>query len=128
MNEQKQQRFAGINASPGIAIGPAYYFNREKLEIPHRKIREEEVESEIARLNTALQRARRDLQSIKQMISNRIGENYADLVQAQLMSLDDEPVLEEVRTRIRERLENAECAFQKVLSAYREQLENSDNV
>jgi len=128
MNDQKQQRFVGINASPGIAIGPAYYFNREKLEIPHRKIGEEEVESEIARLNTALRRARRDLHSIKQMISNRIGENYADLVQAQLMSLDDKPVLDEVRTRIRERLENAECAFQKVLSAYREQLENSDNV
>ncbi len=129
MNTHKQQiRLTGINASPGIAIGPAYYFNREKLEIPHRKIRAEEVESEIARLNTALRRARRDLQSIKQMISSRIGENYADLVQAQLMSLDDKPVLEQVRNRIRERLENAECAFHKVLSEYREQLENSDNV
>lgn len=126
--EQQQRRFSGINASPGIAIGKVYYFNRDNLEIPHRKIDKSETEQEIARLDSALQSARRDLWSIKQMISNRIGDNYADLVQAQLMSLDDETVLDEVRKQISENLVNAEYAFQTVLRDYREQLESSENV
>ncbi|MCF7805650.1 MAG: phosphoenolpyruvate--protein phosphotransferase [Candidatus Marinimicrobia bacterium] len=124
----EQQRYNGINASPGIAIGPVVKFTRERIVVTERNIEPEDVPNEYNRLDTALRRTHRDLQSIQQMISNRIGENYAELVEAQIMSLNDESVIREVKDRIKERLENAEYAFQQVLTAYREQLELADNV
>lgn len=125
---KSQQQFSGINASPGIAIGPAVKFTRERIVVSERYVSEDEVQEEFARLNTALRRTRRDLRSIQQMISSRIGDNYAELVEAQLLSLNDESVIREVRVRISENLEKAEYAFQQVLSAYKKQLEQSDNM
>lgn len=125
---QTQKRYSGISASPGIAIGPVVKFVPEKLMIPRREITGEQVEREIQRLEEALQHTKRDLRATQQMIANRIGDNYADLIEAQLLSLEDESVLEEVRSRIRDQLENAEYAYQHVLSAYRDQLENSHNL
>ncbi|HKJ68784.1 MAG TPA: phosphoenolpyruvate--protein phosphotransferase [bacterium] len=123
-----QEHFTGINASPGIAIGPILKFDPERIVVSKRSIEPTEIDREIDRLEFALKQTKRDLRSIKQMIANRIGDNYAELVEAQLLSLKDESVLDEVRNRIRKNLENAEYAYQHVLSAYREQLEQSDNM
>ncbi len=123
-----QENFTGISASPGVAIGPILKLDPERIVVSKRRIEPAEVDSEIDRLNLALKQTRRDLRFIKQMIANRIGDDYAELVEAQLLSLKDESVLDEVRKRIREELENAEYAYQQVLSAYREQLEQSDNM
>ena len=123
-----QRRYSGIGASPGIAIGPVVKFVPEKITVPRREIPAGQVQREIERLDEALQHARRDLRSTQRMIASRIGDNYAELIDAQLLSLEDESVLEEVRSRIRDRRENAECAYQQVLSAYRDQLEQSENL
>jgi len=128
VQHQTQKRFGGISASPGIAIGAVVKYASEKVVILRLPIQPEDVENEIQRLARALRRTKRDLRSIKQMISNRIGENYADLVDAQLLSLEDESVLSQVRERIRNNMENAEYAFQQVLSDYRQQLEESENL
>jgi len=126
MTEQK--RYSGINASPGIAIGPVIKFTRERIVVKKHGISPEDVKGEYRRLNMALRRTRRDLRSIQEMIARRVGDNYAEMVEAQLLSLNDEAVIEEVRSRIKDQLENAEYAFQQVLTRYREQLENSENV
>ncbi|MBS1271376.1 MAG: Phosphoenolpyruvate-protein phosphotransferase [Candidatus Marinimicrobia bacterium] len=126
MTEQK--RYSGINASPGIAIGPVVKFTRERIVVNKQNINADEVDHEYRRLNMALRRTRRDLRSIQEMIARRVGDNYAEMVEAQLLSLNDEAVIEEVRTRIKDQRENAEYAFQQVLAGYREQLENSDNM
>ncbi len=123
-----QRKFEGINASPGIVIGPAVNFSREQIEVKRQAIQADQVEEEIGRLEEALRRTRRDLHSIRQMIASRVGENYSGLVDAQMLSLEDESVLNEVRSRIREQLDNAEFAYQQVLTNYRRQLEEADNV
>ena len=129
MNSTKvQHRFEGISASPGIIIAPAVHFTRERIEVSKSTIAAGKVELELRRLERALNRTRRDLNSIRQMIANRIGENYSALVDAQLLSLEDESVLDQVRSRIRDNLETAEYAYQQVLSEYRDQLENTSNV
>ncbi|MBD3275549.1 MAG: phosphoenolpyruvate--protein phosphotransferase [Candidatus Marinimicrobia bacterium] len=127
-DNQTQRKYTGINASPGIAIGPAIDFTRESVQVNEGFVEPEEVDNELARLQTALRRTRRDLRSIQQMISSRVGDNYSELVEAQLLSLEDETVLEQVRQRIHENHEKAEYAYQQVLRQYRKQLEQSDNV
>lgn len=126
--ETSQRRFEGISASPGIAIAPAINFTRERIEVQSQTVSPEKVEPEIQRLTAALKRTKRDLNSIRQMIASRVGENYSGLVDAQLLSLEDETVLEEVKSRIRNNHEVAEYAYQQVLNNYRRQLEGADNV
>ncbi|MCD6484688.1 MAG: phosphoenolpyruvate--protein phosphotransferase [Candidatus Odinarchaeota archaeon] len=103
----------GIPASPGIAIGRAYIYKKE-IVVAERKIEEGQVEEELKRFRVALEASRRQLLRIKEKTSRELGENEAEIFQAQLMMLEDPMFVNEVENKIRCG-KNAEAAVNEVV-------------
>lgn len=112
----------GIGVSPGIARGPVH-LSTDIFETPEvEDIAEDQVETEVLRLQHALETTQRQLETMRDRIASEIGTNDADIFDAHLLMLEDRSVLDEVFSRIRKKLQNAEGAFYAVMSRYVETL------
>lgn len=92
----------GVAASGGIVFGPPYIYRPPDLTIPERL--PESSERELARFEDATERAREEIQAIKERLLERTGsqENAAIFDAHQLMLVD--PMLADaVRKRVRDR-------------------------
>ncbi|TCO59149.1 PEP-utilizing family enzyme [Caldanaerobacter subterraneus] len=56
----------GVAASPGIAIGKAFLYTKEKVTINVEKIEESKVEEEIAKFRKALEVTQEEIKKIKE--------------------------------------------------------------
>jgi phosphotransferase system enzyme I (PtsI) len=103
----------GLGASPGIAIGPAYVLQRERMVIPERRIEPEEIDSEIERLATAFASTRTQLSEIRAGMeaTGLVG----DVFDAQFLFLQDPALREHAEANVREQRLNAEWALQREL-------------
>lgn len=99
--------FAGINASPGIAIGRVFLFLEDKLAFPRYPIAPSQADAEIARFEEALTRASTGLRGLA-AASNPV-------VEAHLLMLEDPELAAAVRRIITERTCNAESAVAEVV-------------
>jgi phosphotransferase system enzyme I (PtsI) len=105
---------AGVPASPGIAIGPAYVVRRERLIIPEYRITDTHVSSEIERLDSAFRETRTGLAEIRSgMEATGLLGNIFD---AQFLFLEDPTLREQTARRIQEEHLNAEWALQRELN------------
>jgi phosphotransferase system enzyme I (PtsI) len=105
---------AGVAASPGIAIGPAYVVRRERLIIPEYRITDAHISSEIERLDDAFLETRKGLAEIRSgMEATGLLGNIFD---AQFMFLEDPTLREQTARRIQEEHLNAEWALQRELN------------
>ena len=112
----------GIGVSPGIARGPVHLSN-DIFESPESEaIGEDEVDSEVIRLETALETTRRQIESMRDRIASELGTSDADIFDAHLLMLEDRSVLDQAFSRIRKKLLRAEGAFYGVMSRYVETL------
>ena len=103
--EAQERIFIGIPAAPGIAIGPAYLFNKREVVVEARRISEAEVEAELERFEQAVQRAERDLNKISSVAREKLGEESASVFEAQRLMLHDASVYD----RIREYIQTHRC-------------------
>ncbi len=110
----------GIGVSPGIAIGPVYVLHTELPEITHRTIRREETGSEVERLEQAVAAVRDELEVMRDRTRKRAGAEEAKIFSAQIVMLEDEQLLGEVRRLVRENLLTAERAFEFEMLELRE--------
>ncbi len=104
----------GIGVSPGIAIGPALLLERRISHVPKFDLAAEQVEAEIARLEAAVDRVRRQLVEIEEKADRELGPGVAQIIDAQRLMLDDRSFVERIRERIRKLGQNAEWAIQCV--------------
>src|SRR5690606_1224383 len=61
----ERERLTGIAASPGVAIGRVTVFDRRKVPVPRRRVASEEIEREVARLEAAVEAARREVEAVR---------------------------------------------------------------
>ena len=110
------EEFKGIAASPGIAIGRAHLFTKEKRKIVRKEISSKLVESEIRRFNQSLEKAREYLKDLIDRVRREVGEKEAEIYEAHLMMLDDESsFIKPVEEMIAKERVCAEYAVEKVL-------------
>ena len=114
-------RLLGKGLSPGISVGTAH---RVESEVPvfHRiSIRSEEVDTELERLEQALDRSRRQYLKDKERLKEAVGKEHSYIIDAHLQMLQDPQFLAEIRRRI-EGLESPEKALryvsEELLAAY----------
>ncbi|MEX2116412.1 MAG: phosphoenolpyruvate--protein phosphotransferase [Bacteroidota bacterium] len=116
---QEEIVFRGIAASPGIAVGPAYLFQKHVPVINEKTVDPEGLEAEILRLRSALDRSRRELSKIYDFAKQKLGEHQAKIFEAQLMILEDSVLFDSIDSRIRNERKNVEFIVHDEIEKYR---------
>ncbi|MGH8659953.1 MAG: phosphoenolpyruvate--protein phosphotransferase [Gammaproteobacteria bacterium] len=101
----------GVGVSHGIAIGRLHILERDKLDIPEYRIKAKEVDTEITRLDVALEIARAQLRAVREHIPCGVSDDIADFIDAHLLMLNDSVLSNEPGRLIRNQHCNAEWAL-----------------
>ena len=117
----------GIGVSPGVAVGEVVLFAREGAAVPERPIDEQGIGLEIARLDEALLKTRRQIGEIQRKVTAVLGEEHASIFDAHLLVVDDRSFLEEILGELRKRKKNVESIISHVASRYIDALSTVDD-
>jgi phosphotransferase system enzyme I (PtsI) len=120
-------RYKGTAASPGVAIGPLVIIQRDEHIIRRRKIRPEDVPHEIERLENALLETRKQIQAIKEKLSDSLGEKDAGIFDAHLLVVEDHTFLGAVKKEIEKKLLTVEYIYQSLTKAYAQKMLEMDD-
>ena len=101
----------GMGGSRGIAIGHVHIIRRDRLDIPEYHIDEDQIETEVARLNTAVAEAKQQLRAIREHIPANTASDISTFIDAHLLMLDDATLTQEPSRLIRQGHYNAEWAL-----------------
>ncbi len=111
----------GIPASSGVAIAPSLHFRKVPVVLHQissiliKQFHVDNPEPEWQRLQTALQTARQEIQTLLSHSSIQIGDAEAAIFDAHLLFLEDPTLLEAAQERIFDHHLNAEAAWQGVV-------------
>lgn len=115
----KEKTFYGFVISRGIAIGSVYYCKKQKPSIkPSYSLTEQQVEWEIGRFKSAIQKSKLEINRLKSFYSYESQEEEG-ILSGHLMMLDDPMITEVVENEIRTKKENSASVFEKVVSGYK---------
>src|SRR3989337_2427550 len=109
----------GIPASRGIVIGPVHVLRWEVPEVAHRIISDEAIPGEIARLHSAIARAKERLHEVRGRAEKHAGDEEAAIFDVQASMLDDADLIGEVESLIRQNI-GAAKAFDLVMLEWRQ--------
>jgi len=119
-------RLNGAPASPGVAIGPAFLLDVEEIRVAKKEIHsEEEVERELKRFHDALNKTRRELETIARRVSDVI--EGRQLIEVHMLLLNDPSMIAEVERRIRTEKVSAEYAVSRTLYDVLERFEDMED-
>ena len=110
----------GIAASPGIAIGETFLLNRTRMTVVERAISPEEVSGEIEAFMEAVARSKQQLEEVKAGVSDRDLAEHLYIIDTHLLILEDQMLLGETISAIRNDRVNAEGALRRVLHMFRQ--------
>ena len=106
---------SGIPASPGIVFGKALVLKEEKIVLDMQKIKDSQVDEEIARFYAGREAAVEQLNSIKERAYQSLGEEKAAIFEGHLMILEDEELEEEIIDYLRSNKVNAAVAANVII-------------
>lgn len=115
---KSHNKIPGIAAAPGIVIGKAYLFTKEKIEISKAPITD--VEEAIKNFYEALAQSKKELQKIFQIAKEKMDETRAAIFEAHLMILDDPVLLNTIIERIKKEKVQPEFIVADEISKYQE--------
>jgi phosphotransferase system enzyme I (PtsI) len=111
--ESDERVIVGIPVSQGIAIGPIFTASETRVEVKRGKIAADTIEAEILRLDSAVQKSRKQLAKLRARLSvlpEDTQDEIAPLIDAYLQMLGASRLLRQARRRIAESLVTAETA------------------
>ncbi|MFQ5549795.1 MAG: phosphoenolpyruvate--protein phosphotransferase [Gemmatimonadales bacterium] len=104
----------GIGVSAGLGTGPALRIEVGIPELREKPLFADDLDAEIARLDTALAEACKHLEDLRERTSERAGPEEARIFEAQILMIEDEEFLSTVRHLILDNHLSAERAFEFV--------------
>ena len=116
---------SGIPASYGIAIGPAFVFDRTEIIIETYSIKD--PKAELSRFEDAQEQTSHQLDVAYQVTKEDCGEEAAEIFNAQKLMLNDPELISTVRTRVEKELINVESVLYESAESYAQQLEAIDD-
>lgn len=111
----------GIAASDGIAAAKAYMLVQPDLSFSETSI--DDPETEIKRLDDAVEASKSELELIKQKATENLGEEEAQVFEAHLTILADPELLGQIKDKIKNDKVNAEAALKSVTDVFIEMFE-----
>ncbi|MEM7568927.1 MAG: phosphoenolpyruvate--protein phosphotransferase [Pseudomonadota bacterium] len=109
---------AGQGVSAGVAIGKAYVFDRGEARVAKYRLKEEAIEAELARFDSAVEAAKAQLEEVDRRAKNLSGaaeEEFYLLLKAHAQMLENSRLLRSVVSVIKLEQINAEAAVQAAL-------------
>ncbi|HEX9287997.1 MAG TPA: phosphoenolpyruvate--protein phosphotransferase [Anaeromyxobacteraceae bacterium] len=105
----------GHAASPGIAVGRCWPLDRRKVRTPKRRILQDEVQGELARMRAALDAADKQLAEVREKVEQLEGTEHTAIIDMHRMMLKDEMLVVEAQRLIRDDKVNAEWAVKRAV-------------
>ncbi len=105
----------GVGVSSGIAAGRVLLARPVPETASRSRIAPDRIDEEIERLRYARNRARGELQELRDRIREVLGQHYAAMFEAQLLILDDPVLVSEAERRIRDEEVTASFALHEVV-------------
>lgn len=112
----KEIIYKGIAASPGISIAKAYIFTRSNFEVDIEFLNYSETEKEIKDFQNALEFSSKELNKIRLLSYEKIGEKNSMIFDAQLEILNDKFFIATILARIEKEKRTASFIFDEELS------------
>lgn len=117
----------GIAAAPGYALGPARVIKAEQHQIEQKQLHQDELASELARFNHAVEAASAELTAIAEHTRQTIGEHEAEIFETHLLLFQDEEFVGGAQMKIEQNAMNAEWALQETVDEIVLVLESLDD-
>ena len=117
----------GIAVSPGVAVGPAVVLGVETFRIPSQYVRVDAVESELDRLDRALDQVAAEIGQNEQLAVDRLGAQYGAIFAAHGQLARDASFRNEVRALIRKKNYSPEFSASRVIRKYTKALQEMGN-
>jgi phosphoenolpyruvate-protein phosphotransferase (PTS system enzyme I) len=124
---QSDMRVVGIPVSPGVAHGRLVVFDREEITIPRDAIELDQVPAEMARLEAALVETRKQIQEIKDLLSDSIGEKDASIFEAHLLVVEDAMLIKAVNKQLEAKKIQVEYIFHHIITQYAQTMREMDD-
>lgn len=115
----------GIAASSGIAIAKAYLLIEPDLSFEEKKI--EDIEKEIKRFQSAIGKAIKDLEEIRDSAKKELGDDESAIFDAHILILSDPDLLNQVSDNIKATRNSAESALKSTSDMFITMFEQMDN-
>lgn len=115
----------GIAASSGVAIGKALVIAENEIEVERRIV--EDKEDEVSKLQNAVETAKVQLEKIKEVAKEKLGEDKAQVFEAHLMMLEDPELIGAVESQITTEGVCAEYALKVTVDMFVSMFEAMDN-
>ncbi|MGL5642241.1 MAG: phosphoenolpyruvate--protein phosphotransferase [Paraclostridium sp.] len=115
----------GTGASPGIALGNALVIEHSELNIEKKSI--ENVDAEVEKLQTAVEKSKVELEQVKERAKIELGEHEAEIFEAHLLVLADPELIDQTISKIRDEKVNADFALNEVKDMFVGIFESMDN-
>lgn len=112
-------RLRGTGVSPGIAIGQVHLTEQVIFSTRKEKIKTEQAQQELNRLDAAIERTQEQLTLIKEEIGGKLGDEHSFIFEAHLHILQDKSLLLSLKQIIKEDLFTVECAISQVHDKYK---------
>ncbi len=117
----------GVPASPGVAHGPAFVFLQKELEIPVYEVEEARRPAEIRRFEQALTATRAQISKLRNQVATTLGENEARILDAHLLVLEDNALIEETIQALKEKGYNVDYCFHLAAQRYIDAFEKMED-
>ncbi len=112
----REIRIEGIGVSPGIVIGEVRLHARRRLMVRPRPLQEEQIPGELARFEQAIEKSRKGILKLSQMVRRRLGSDSANIFEAHLLMLEDPMLTGRAREIISQDHMNADFALLSAMS------------
>lgn len=113
-----ENKLHGIAAAPGLVVGKAYIYNKEKIEVQDNLI--SNVDEAVNNFNEALAKSKKELHKVFELAKVKIAEERAAIFEAQLMILDDPILIETIINRIKKEKKQPEFIVHNEINKYQE--------
>ena len=114
----------GINASPGVAIGPVLVLDTEEYRIPHRTIEASQLAGQIRNLDAALEASRQEVVDLRAAAARKLGDKTAVIFEFHEQFISDPKLRESVTELINGRHWTAAYAFGQVMNGRQRMFRN----
>lgn len=117
--------FQGIAASNGIAIAKAYMLVEPDFSFEKKQV--EDDEKEIKRFQAAVEKAKSELEQIRDHAIKELGEDKGAIFEAHLLVLSDPELISPIEDKIKMDKVNAELALKETADMFVDLFEQMDN-